>query len=318
FRKANLGLLRELLGKVPWDRALEGKGAEASWLTFKHHFLQAQDQCIPKCRKSSKRVRRPAWLSRELLLKLKQKREIYKTWKEGQATWEEYREVVKGCRDATRKAKASLEIKLAREIKDNKKSFYKYVGGKKKPKSSVGPLLDQVGTLVTEDREKAELLNATFASVFTSKVSYQESQVSKTTDEVWREEVLDEAWVRDQLSRLVIYKSMGPDGLHPRVLREMAEVIARPLSIIFERSWRTGEVPEDWRKANVVPIFKKGKKEDPGNYRPVSLTSIPGKVMEQLVLDAISKHLEERRLLTSSQHGFRKGKSCLSNLIAFY
>ncbi|PKU48584.1 rna-directed dna polymerase from mobile element jockey- hypothetical protein [Limosa lapponica baueri] len=111
---------------------------------------------------------------------------------------------------------------------------------------------------------------------------------------------------------------MGPDGIHPRVLRELAEVIAGPLSIIFERSWRTGEVPEDWRKANVIPVFKKGKKEDPGNYRPVSLTSIPGKVMERLILGTISEHMEEKKAIRSSQHGFTKGKSCQTNLIAFY
>ncbi|KFP01033.1 RNA-directed DNA polymerase from mobile element jockey, partial [Calypte anna] len=99
--------------------------------------------------------------------------------------------------------------------------------------------------------------------------------------------------VRDQLSNLDIHKSMGPDGMHPRVLRELAEVIARPLSIIFSKSWVTGEVPEDWRIANVTPVYKKGKKEDPGNYRPVSLTSIPGKVMEQLVLVTISRHIKD-------------------------
>jgi len=111
---------------------------------------------------------------------------------------------------------------------------------------------------------------------------------------------------------------MGPDGMHPAVLRELADVIAEPLSIIFERSWRTGEVPEDWRKASVTPVFKKGKKEDPGNYRPVSLTSSPGKVMEQLILDVISKQVEEKKVIRCSHHGFTKGKSCLTNLIAFY
>jgi len=111
---------------------------------------------------------------------------------------------------------------------------------------------------------------------------------------------------------------MGPDGMHPRVLRELADVIAEPLPIIFERSWRTGEVPEDWRNASVTPIFKKGKKEDPGNYRPVSLTSIPGKVMEQLILEVIIKQVEEKKVIRSNQHGFTKGKSCLTNLIAFY
>jgi len=77
-------------------------------------------------------------------------------------------------------------------------------------------------------------------------------------------------------------------------------------------------VPEDCRKANVTPIVKKGKKDDPGNYRPVSLTSIPGKVMEQLILEAIMKQVEEKKVIRSSQHGFTKEKSCLTNLIAFY
>jgi len=102
------------------------------------------------------------------------------------------------------------------------------------------------------------------------------------------------------------------------VLRELGDVIAKPLSTIFERSWRTGEMPEDWRKANVTPVFKKHKKEDLGNYRPLSLTSIPGKMMEQLVLDVIIKQVEEKKVIRSIQHGFTKGKSCLTNLIAFY
>ena len=72
--------------------------------------------------------------------------------------------------------------------------------------------------------------------------------------------MVEEDCVRDRLSNLDVHKSMGPDGMYPRVLRELADVIAEQLSIIFERSWRTGEVPEDWRKASVTPVFKKGKK----------------------------------------------------------
>ncbi|CAM5155124.1 unnamed protein product [Natator depressus] len=111
---------------------------------------------------------------------------------------------------------------------------------------------------------------------------------------------------------------MGPDALHPGVLKELAAVIAEPLAIIFENSWRSGEVPDDWEKANVVPIFKKGKKEDPGNYRPVSLTSVSGKIMDQVLKESILKHLEERTVIRNIHHGFTKGKSCLTNLIAFY
>ena len=78
------------------------------------------------------------------------------------------------------------------------------------------------------------------------------------------------------------HKSIGPDEIHPRVLRELAEVIAEPLCIIYQHSLLTGEVPKDWRLASVTPIYKKGCKEDLGNYRPISLTSVPGKVMEQV------------------------------------
>ena len=166
-----------------------------------------------------------------------------------------------------------------------------------------------------------ELLNAFFASVFTGKAGPQAFQSLEVREKAWRKEdlpLVEEDWVRDHVSNLDTHKSMGPDGMHLQVLRELADVIAEPLSIIFERPWRTGEVPEDWKKASVTPIFKDGKKEDPGNYRPVSLTSIPGKVMEQLIPDVIIKQVEEKKVIRSSQHGFTKGKSCLTNLIAFY
>ncbi|KFO62345.1 hypothetical protein N302_02806, partial [Corvus brachyrhynchos] len=107
--------------------------------------------------------------------------------------------------------------------------------------------------------------------------------------------VIQEEAVRELLSRLDVHKSMGPDGIHPRVMRELADELEEPLSIVYQQSWLTGEVPDNWKLANVMPIHKKGRKEDPGSYRPVSLTSVPGKVMEQFILSAITQHLQDGR-----------------------
>ena len=104
----------------------------------------------------------------------------------------------------------------------------------------------------------------------------------------------------------------------PRMLRELSEVAAEPLSIIYQlSSLLTDEVPEDRRLANVTPIYKKGCKEDPGNYRPVSLAYVPGKV-EQIVLIEITWHVQDNWGIRPRQHGFTKGRFCFTNLISFY
>jgi hypothetical protein len=113
------------------------------------------------------------------------------------------------------------------------------------------------------------------------------------------------------------HKAAGPDQIKPLVLRELALTIAPMLQSIFRKSLVTGEVPEDWKQANVTPIFKKGSRFSPSNYRPVSLTCVCSKIMEHIVVSNVKRHLETFGILSDRQHGFREHRSCETQLIEF-
>jgi len=106
-------------------------------------------------------------------------------------------------------------------------------------------------------------------------------------------------------------KAPEPNGLHPLLLRSCAIATGEPLSLIYDRSFTAGQMPSEWKIADIISIFKKGAKGDPANYRPVSLTSVPCKVMESLIKDSLKTFLE-KEVISSYQHVFTKGRSCLT------
>jgi len=106
-----------------------------------------------------------------------------------------------------------------------------------------------------------------------------------------------------------VHKSVGSDGIHPRILKELVEVIVGLRSPIYLRYWEPGEVSAGWKTDTAIPIYNKGMREDPGNCRSISLTSNPGKVMEKIVYGNIARHLKNKAIIRYSQHGFIKGKS---------
>ncbi|NXS01657.1 RTXE polymerase, partial [Oxylabes madagascariensis] len=321
FWRADFGLFRRLIQRLPWEAALKNKGVQEKQACFKREILSVQEQTVPVCRKMNRQGKGPALMGSEVSKELRNEKRMYHLWKEGQVSQEVLNGAARAYRKKIREAKAQFELNLATFVKDSKKFFYKYIKGKRKGKTSLRSLLYERRNLVTADEEKAELLNS-FASVFSGKTARPQDNCPPGLVDGVREQngapVVQEEAVRELVSCLDVSKSMGPDGIHPRVMRELANELANPLSIIYhlQQSWPTDEVPDEWKLANVTPIHKKGGKEDPGNYRPVSLTSVPGN--QQFTLSAIMQHLQDGQGIRPGQHGFRRGRSCLTDLVSFH
>jgi len=123
--------------------------------------------------------------------------------------------------------------------------------------------------------------------------------------------------VRKKIGALKTNSAAGPDGIKPSFLQACKEELAPVVSTIFRKSLEKGEVPEEWRQANITPIFKKGSKTQATNYRPVSLTSVCCKMIESIIRDELVTHLKKNKLISSSQHGFMKNRSCATNLLEY-
>jgi hypothetical protein len=116
--------------------------------------------------------------------------------------------------------------------------------------------------------------------------------------------------VHKLLKNIKPHKATGPDKIQVRFIKEMALEKTPAITYLFNKSLELGRVPKDWLDAHIVPVFKKGDKNTPSNYRPVSLTCILCKILEHIIQSSIMKHLDTLKILTDSQHGFRAKRSC--------
>ena len=174
---------------------------------------------------------------------------------------------------------------------------------------------NELGHLVDNDKDICSILGKYFNSVYIPQCNDEMPDMEILCNNQIREMVITRDDIRTRLEKLNVNKSCGPDGIHPLILQRTANITCVPLELIFNKSLQDGECPSDWRSANVTPIHKKGDKTNPSNYRPVSLTSQVCKLMESIVRKHLVEHLTENNILRDEQHGFREGRSCLSNLL---
>ena len=187
--------------------------------------------------------------------------------------------------------------------------------------------------MATDPKEKAELLNIQFQSVFSLSTPLKLAHLCKKMvrslpahkvpeDHGRKHPVMAEFdiglnGIKKMLGTLKPHKAAGPDKIRPLVLKELRDTVAPILQQVFTKSLASGKLPLDWKTANVVPIYKKGSKHLPVNYRPVSLTCICSKIMEHILASQVTRHLNNNGILDKNQHGFRPGLSCDTQLIEF-
>ena len=201
------------------------------------------------------------------------------------------------------------------EVHPSLKRFWTFV--KHSRSDTVGiSSLDVNGQEVSAPDQIANALNGQFQSVFSSETQVQQGLLPPTSPHPTMPDInISESGVLKLLLNLKIHKAAGPDAIRPRILKELAPTIAPILTVIYKRSYQTGQVPDDWKAAYVTPIFKKGKRSEASNYRPISLTCVACKIMEHILVSGIMKHANENQILYKLQCGFRERRSCETQLI---
>ena len=325
-----------------------GRSVEQLWSDITDTLDQLTDQCIPK--KVIKGKPSLPWISREIKQQITKRNRFYKAYRKTGNS--QLREKYVSLRHAIKKSikdrhEAYLEGLLGMDRQENQatgqtdsKKLFQYLKNSRTDQQGIPPL-KQNDNLHIETKDKADILNQQFQSVFTplAPLSLKQLSLMKVQDLVDDKVIsphavpedqrnstpimpsikisdMSEAGIVNLLKNLKPKKAAGPDRIKPVVLQELREELAPILQVLFERSLQSGAVPLIWNSANVSPIFKKGEKSTAANYRPISLTCILCKVMEHIIASNVVKHLDSNGLMYDLQHGFRERRSCETQLIS--
>ncbi|XP_012559625.2 uncharacterized protein LOC105845916 [Hydra vulgaris] len=213
------------------------------------------------------------------------------------------------------KARCECELDLAIKSKHNPKTLFKYINSKQNVRTTITALKGINGDTITNPIEIANRLNNHFQRIFNKNENDELPYFIKRTEAICKHSQITQDLVKNKLSNLSVDKTVGLDGVSAYVLKNCSDSFPIPLSAIFQKSLDNGCCPKVWKIANVTPLFKNESRLDPGNYRPISLTSVVCKVMEKILHDTIINHLVEHSLISKNQHDFINKKACVTNLL---
>ena len=318
YDKADFITMKESF-TVDWVEKFRNKSVQESMDIFEEIYNNAIDECVPKTELSGDERRKPIWMTQSALRKVRRKHSSwirYLNTKQG-GHYLQYIRKRNDAAHALKQARKEFEKSIAKNCRKNPKGVWNYMKSTQKVKTKIPNLKKKDGTYTTCDAEIADVLNKQYFSVFTKEniTNIPSFPAKQLLTEQLNSINIEQEEVEKLLKNLIPHKAPGLDGLHPRILKEMAEVISYPITEIFKKSFASGELPSKWLQAVITPIFKKGDRSDASNYRPVSLTSIICKTLEKIIVKHIINHLKSNNLNSKQQHGFQQGKSVTTNLL---
>lgn len=320
YNNADYAKVNSELSVINWISELNDLSVNDMWLKFCTILDDVCKKCIPTKVSSTSNVK-PKWMNKEAFTCFINKQRAWKRYckNKNPDNLSLYKTALNRASTVYKKAKKDYEEKLAKDIKSNHKHFFSYVRSKSVVKDVVGPLKDSTGNLLVNNVDVCNTLNDYFVSVFTDESVLPTAPNIRdlTNDELNDVEITQDVVCR-KMKQLRSNKSPGVDGIPSKLLIETAQVTSLPLSIIYQSSILSGDLPDDWKMSNISPVFKSGSKLEPNNYRPISLTSHCCKMLESIIKDSIMEHIYKLKLLNKSQHGFLPKRSCLTNLLTFF